>query len=53
MKVESGLEHSRGIPEFPNQNLRQIGRWVPELRSDKQANKHTNGGYNFIDTRST
>ena len=24
-------EHSRGSPEFPNKNLRQIGPGVPEL----------------------
>ena len=34
-------EHFRGLYEFPNQNLSQIGPGVPELRSDK-TNKHTN-----------
>ena len=32
-------ENSRGSPEFPNQNLRQIGQRVHELWSDIQTNK--------------
>ena len=43
-----GKEHPLGSPEFPNQNLRQIGPGVPELRSDKQTNRQTNRDYNFI-----
>ena len=34
-------ENSRGSPEFPNQNLRQIGQGVSELCSDKQTNTQT------------
>ena len=32
-------EHSRGCTEFPYQNCTQIGRGVPELRSDIQTSK--------------
>ena len=30
---------AKNIPEFPNQNLRQIGLGVPELSSEKQTDK--------------
>ena len=30
-------EHSRGSPEFPNQNVNQIGEDVPDLYSDIQT----------------
>ena len=30
-------ENSRGPPQFPNQNLRQIGSGIPKLRSNKQT----------------
>ena len=38
---KQSLEHSHGSPEFPNQNLRQIGRRVSEFLSDIQTNKQT------------
>ena len=36
------LEHSRGFPEFPNQNLRQICQGVPGYnRTNKQLDRQT------------
>ena len=35
-------------PEFPNENLRQIGLRVHELWSDKQTDRHQNKDYNYI-----
>ena len=49
VKVDSlNKEHSRGFPEFPNQNLRQISPRVPELWSDKQTNKQWLQFYTYI-----
>ena len=41
-------DHFIGSPEFPHQNLRQIGQGVRDLWSDLQTNKHPNRVYNFI-----
>ena len=39
----------RGSPEFPNQNLRQIGQgFMSYDRTNKQSNKYTNKDYYFI-----
>ena len=43
-------KHSRGSPEVPNQNLRQIGPGVQELWLDKQKNRHTDYDFIYIDT---
>ena len=42
------LNIPHGSPEFPHQNLRQIGQGVHDLWSDLQTNKHPNRVYNFI-----
>ena len=34
-------EHSRGSPEFPNQNLRQIGQEGPLIVMIGRTNEHT------------
>ena len=46
------LNQDKNIPEFPNQHVRKIGPWVPELWLDKQTDRHpvrrTNRDYNFV-----
>ena len=42
------LNKTKNIPKFTNQNLRQIGPGVHELRTDIQTDTHTNRDYNFI-----
>ena len=40
LNLETNQEHSRGSPEFPHLNLRQIGAGVPDLcRTNKQTDK--------------
>ena len=46
--IFSKPENSRSsLPEFPNQNLRQIGQGVPELCSNKQTDRDLY--FTFID----